>query len=52
MTIYKCDICKKQIKDNQEISIYERFHKSLLCLDCGKPIINFLKKKGLTKDKK
>jgi DNA-directed RNA polymerase subunit RPC12/RpoP len=49
MTIYKCDICKKEIKDtDKEISIFYRMFRSYsLCAKCGQPVINYLKKNKL-----
>jgi hypothetical protein len=51
MTIDKCDICKKQIK-NKEERIYASqqwlLSSHLFCAKCGKPILNFLKRQGLT----
>lgn len=52
MIIEKCDICNKNIKD-KPIRIRWGFYKSSdLCLDCGKPILEFLKKNKLIKEEK
>lgn len=49
MRVTKCDLYKKKIKQENELSIgyngyIAEFH---LCGDCGKPILVFLKKNGL-----
>ena len=48
MTITKCDICKKEIKDSDK-SVSARFHwaSKQFCIDCGKLITNFLLKNKL-----
>lgn len=55
MLVYKCDSCKKSVKDKATaVSITTGFCQScLLCKSCGKAIFNVLKKKGLnlSKDK-
>ncbi len=44
MWIIKCDICKRQIKDDS-IKVGLGFSKRLeLCQKCGAPILQFLKK--------
>jgi len=53
MKIKKCDICKKQIKDD-ELSLYLRtdgfkFESFEFCLKCSQPIIKFLKNKKIIK---
>lgn len=48
MTVYKCDLCRKQIKNNDEITVYNKFYKTLLCFICAKPIVKFLDRQGLT----
>lgn len=48
MMIHKCDICKKQIKrDTVSIGYDGRWSSNEFCLDCGKPIFDFLKKNKL-----
>ena len=48
MITRKCDICKKQIKDHDEkITAGLGWRASEMCLNCGKPILNFLLKKAL-----
>ncbi len=49
MTIYKCDICKKEIK-GEEISIRHTFKSCMLCERCAKPVAAFLKKHKLLQD--
>ena len=56
MLIYKCNICKKEIKEREdEVVAGQGWHHHSLCSRCGKPIIAFLKKRKLlpasTKDK-
>ena len=55
MLVYKCDICKKEIrKENEMISVDAGglFRRYFLCGRCGKPVINFLDKNKLTQKPK
>jgi len=54
MHITKCDICKKQLKDRNDSvrAGIGLFREKDLCPDCGKPILNFLKKHKLIKEEK
>jgi len=48
MFVYKCDICKKVLKDYKEqvgINTNGRLSEFLFCLSCAKPALQFLKKK-------
>lgn len=49
MLVYKCDSCKKSVKDKETaVSVTCGFFRScLLCKSCGKAILTILKKKGL-----
>ena len=48
MLIYKCDICKKEIKNrHEEIVAGLQWPTYSFCSLCGKPIIAFLKKRKL-----
>ena len=52
MTMEKCDICKKEIKDRkQKVSASHGGYLQHFefCADCGKPIEKFLKKHKLLK---
>lgn len=46
MNIKKCDLCKKEIKDNAEsFNVrFPRFDTTDLCSTCALPILKFLKK--------
>ena len=44
MRVTKCDLCKKNIKDEPITAGIGIFPKAELCEKCGKPIKNFLKK--------
>ena len=52
--IYKCDLCRKEIKDPVVTVGYGHlFGGYSLCEKCGKPVNEFLKKRKLSKkDKK
>ncbi len=52
MVITKCDICHKTINyENRVIAGAEYgFKTHEFCLDCGKPVLKFLKKNGFLKD--
>jgi len=55
MIIYKCDICKKQIKDDGEKVLAgtdHHFNTYSFCGNCGKLVIAFLKKHDLIEKKK
>lgn len=45
MFVYKCDICKKEIKD-QEVTV-RASQSNAFCRDCAKPVLAFLKKHKL-----
>lgn len=48
MLFYACDICKKKIKDwNQVLNFAHGLNRASLCDKCSKPITLFLKKRGL-----
>ena len=50
MFVTKCDICKKEIKDyNKRVRVETPgvFSSLAFCLNCGKPVINFLAKNHL-----
>lgn len=51
MLIHICDICKKEIDRGQGVSVdYDsKIIRYSFCEKCGKPVIEFLKKKKLTK---
>ena len=51
MHITKCDICKKQIKEEPIIVGANYWEKKELCEKCGAPILRFLKKHKLIKRK-
>lgn len=44
MFVQKCDLCQKEIKDPIVASAGRLSEKLDLCFDCGKPILQFLKK--------
>ena len=55
MLITKCDICKKEIKKREQIVLAGRgshFATNSFCLDCGKPVLDFLKKVLYSKNRK
>ncbi len=52
MNVTKCDICKKTLKSNPVRAGIGFFPKNEFCLDCGKPILDFLKKHKLIKEEK
>lgn len=49
MQVTVCDICRKRIKNRQEVSIgyLVSWPQYALCLKCAKPIIAFLQKHKL-----
>lgn len=52
MITTKCDLCKKEIKNNmQSVSAgFGMWSGYNFCWECGKPIISFLKKHKLVKN--
>lgn len=52
MNLTKCDICGKKIEGNSVIARVGFLVSKDFCLDCGKPIITFLKKHKLIKEDK
>ena len=44
MNIRKCDICNKDIKYENSARATVNYIDKEFCLDCGKPVLNFLKK--------
>ncbi|MEK7617637.1 MAG: hypothetical protein AAB410_00665 [Patescibacteria group bacterium] len=51
MFVYKCDICKKEIKGKEiRASAPGQFANFTFCEKCGKPISQFLKKNNLRKE--
>ena len=47
MLITRCDICKKEIKNRDNIVLAgtgSSFATNSFCLNCGRPVLNFLKK--------
>lgn len=53
MNITKCDICKKKLEGDSVKAGVSLFCERDFCLDCGKPILDFLKKyKFIDKDNK
>ncbi|MEK7128144.1 MAG: hypothetical protein AAB933_01095 [Patescibacteria group bacterium] len=54
MNVRKCDICKKEIKMEDSVKAgVGYFADKEFCSKCGKPILDFLKKrKLLDEDKK
>ncbi len=52
MNIIKCDICKKKIETNSVRAGVGFMREKDFCNDCGKPILNFLKKYKLIKEEK
>ncbi len=54
MNITKCDICKKEIKNRQEVCIgyCMPLPQYSLCLKCSKPIVVFLEKHELIEKSK
>jgi rRNA maturation endonuclease Nob1 len=52
MNIQKCDICKKSLKDDPVRAGIGILKEKDFCLNCGKPILDFLKKhKFINEDK-
>ena len=46
MRVITCDICNKKLTDKPIRAGVGFFGEKDFCSDCGKPIINFLKKHG------
>jgi len=46
MFIYKCDLCKREIKDSKEMVTAAIGHGTgyCFCAGCGKPIVGVLRK--------
>lgn len=55
MFIAKCDVCKEEIKDYKnriKVAAPGIFSEFAFCLNCGSPVLRFLKKnRFLAKDK-
>lgn len=52
MLVYKCDICKKKLKNNGiRVSTRGFLSEYMFCESCAKPIVVFLKKNNLLKEK-
>lgn len=50
MIIRKCDICKKELKEQKDMVLAGcgwPFPEHLFCAACGKPVVSFLKKHKL-----
>ncbi len=53
MFITKCDICEKEIDHRNKVDVrFAWTEKADLCESCATPILNFLKKNKLFKEKK
>jgi hypothetical protein len=55
MLVTKCDICKKEVKNREHIVLAgagSSFATNSFCSNCGKPILNFLKKVNQNKNGK
>ncbi len=43
MLVYKCDLCKKILKDREKsVTAGFGWDSKVLCTDCGKPVVKFL----------
>lgn len=53
MRITKCDICYKKVSWEDEVSIgyHTIMPQIVVCTDCGKPVLAFLKKHKLGEKK-
>lgn len=54
MILYKCDNCKKVIKEKDmavSAGFGDMLRVHLFCLKCAKPVVAFLNKHGFGKDK-
>lgn len=48
MNVTKCDVCMKEVEYNDRVTAGPgAWPKFAFCFKCGKPIMDFLKKKGL-----
>ncbi len=49
MFVYKCDLCKREIKESKEMVTAGIGHGSgySLCARCGKPLLAWLRKRKL-----
>ena len=50
MTIHQCDICQTKIeKTTESVYVSDRgiMHGKTLCLECGKPVLEFMEQNGL-----
>jgi hypothetical protein len=47
MLVTKCDLCKRVIKDSEEITAGFGWKRYSLCVRCGKPIVALLRKSKL-----
>ncbi|HUD44043.1 MAG TPA: hypothetical protein VMR41_00715 [Patescibacteria group bacterium] len=52
MNVRKCDICKKGIKGDPVRAGMGYFVGNDFCLECGKPILYFLKKHKIIEEDK
>jgi len=52
MRITKCDLCKKQIKNDSITVGFGLLQRTELCKKCGFSILTFLKKRKLIETKK
>ncbi len=54
MFTYRCDKCKKEILDRKEMVSAGKgtFPGTVLCAQCGKPVLRFLAREGLLEDGK
>ncbi len=51
MTKEYCDLCKKQLKDeDKRLHVRLWLQAIVMCMSCGKPIIGYLKKRKILKD--
>ena len=53
MILYKCDRCKKNIKENETVSagFGGMLQTKIFCAKCAKPVADFLNKHGFGKVK-
>ncbi len=52
MNLTKCDICKKNIKGDPVRAGFGMFKEKDFCVNCGKPIVDFLKKNKFINEEK
>ncbi|MEK7658817.1 MAG: hypothetical protein AAB352_03045 [Patescibacteria group bacterium] len=55
MELTKCDLCKKIIKEHPiraSFVDYPNINRADLCIECGKPIVDFFKENKLLKNLK